>query len=151
MSNDGHLMPHLGCLYRYASQSLPMYSCWTAHPTSDGCFQQNIMPCHKAQSHLKTIVRRAVTYRSGFPNLRTPVQIWTPIGFFFPDRKAFSHFPCRQMFYSCRLPWLTFEQAHRATMWGSDILVHTPNQLVAILHHQHKHTGNPCRPFSTGC
>lgn len=86
-------MPHLWCLYRYTSQSLPMYSCWTAHPTSDGCFQQ---PCDKAQSHLKTIVRRAVTYRSGVPNILTPAQIWTPRGFFFfpPDRKAFSHLPC---------------------------------------------------------
>lgn len=114
-------MPHLWCLYRYTSQSLPMYSCWTAHPTSDGCFQQ---PCDKAQSHLKTIVRRAVTYRSGVPNILTPAQIWTPRGFFFPPRpqSIFSF----AMFYSCRLPWLTFEQARGATMWGSDIQVHTP-------------------------
>lgn len=84
--NDWHLMPHLWCLYRYTSQSLPMYSCWTAHPTSDGCFQQ---PCDKAQSHLKTIVRRAVTYRSGVPNILTPAQIWTPRGFFPQTAKHF--------------------------------------------------------------
>lgn len=75
---------------------------------------------------LCALIQRFPLHRSGVPNPRTPVQ----------SRKLFSLSLCSLIFYSFQPPWLTFEQARGGVMWVSNFLVHTPSQLVAVLHHQ---------------